>query len=154
MPSSALATATRAFVTVLLVLAREYELALEINRDSPAEELVKAYKKVLLKTHPDKGGRKEHMQKLQAAKEEWERVRKSAGTKPGPRGGQATGDAMACTVLEARLSARGRHHEIALSRDESFFRISFKIFSPSPFQIPSIFFDVPRGGVISVPECL
>ena len=68
MPSSALATATRAFVTVLLVLAREYELALEINRDSPAEELVKAYKKVLLKTHPDKGGRKEHMQKLQAAK--------------------------------------------------------------------------------------
>jgi hypothetical protein len=47
MPSSALATATRAFVTVLLVLAREYELALEINRDSPAEELVKAYKRVL-----------------------------------------------------------------------------------------------------------
>ena len=56
MPSSALAVATRAFVTVLLLLARQYELALDINRDSPAERLLKAYKKVLLKTHPDKGG--------------------------------------------------------------------------------------------------
>ena len=69
---------------------------MDINRDSPAERLLKAYKKVLLKTHPDKGGRKEHMQKLQAAKEEWDRVRKSAGTKPGPRGGEATGDTLAC----------------------------------------------------------
>jgi len=49
MALSRLAAATRAFVTVLLLLARRYELVLEVNRDSSPERLVKAYKKVLLK---------------------------------------------------------------------------------------------------------
>ena len=65
MASSRFLVATRAFVKVLLALARTYELALQVNRESSAEQLVKAYKKVLLKAHPDKGGRKEDVQKLQ-----------------------------------------------------------------------------------------
>ena len=69
MPSSLFLVATRAFVKVLLALARTYELALQVNRESSAEQLVKAYKKVLLKAHPDKGGRKEDVQKLQEVKE-------------------------------------------------------------------------------------
>ena len=68
MPSSLFLVATRAFVKVLLALARTYELALQVNRESSAEQLVKAYKKVLLKAHPDKGGRKEDVQKLQEVK--------------------------------------------------------------------------------------
>ena len=36
-----------------------------------------------MKAHPDKGGRKEDLQKLQAAKEEWQKVRKDAAPKAG-----------------------------------------------------------------------
>ena len=68
MASSRFLVATRAFVKVLLALARTYELALQVNRESSAEQLVKAYKKVLLKAHPDKGGRKEDVQKMQEVK--------------------------------------------------------------------------------------
>ena len=69
MASSRFLVATRAFVKVLLALARTYELALQVNRESSAEQLVKAYKKVLLKARPDKGGRKEDVQRLQEVKE-------------------------------------------------------------------------------------
>ena len=83
MPVSRLGAATRAFVAVLLLLARRYELVLEVNRDSSAECVLKAYKKVLLKAHPDKGGRKQDAQTLQAAREEWEKVRKASPDKAG-----------------------------------------------------------------------
>ena len=43
MPVSKVAAATCAFVAVLLALARSYEVALTVNRDSRPEELLKAY---------------------------------------------------------------------------------------------------------------
>ena len=46
-------------------------------------------------------------------------------------------------VSNSRLSARGRHHEIALSRDESFFKILRKLFPPAPFRFLAFFFNVP-----------
>ena len=52
MACSKLGVATRAFVAVLLSLARAYQLALDVNRDSSRELLLKAYKKLLLKVHP------------------------------------------------------------------------------------------------------
>ena len=58
MPTSHVGVATRAFVAVLLLLARRYELVLLVNRDSSPEQLVKAYKNLFRKVHPDKGGRK------------------------------------------------------------------------------------------------
>ena len=72
MPVCKVGAATRAFVVVLLVLARSYELILAVNRDSSREQLLKAYRKVLLKVHPDKGGKKEDAQTLQAAKVKWD----------------------------------------------------------------------------------
>ena len=78
MPCSRILVATRALVALLLVLARRYELVLQVNRDSSPELLVKAYKKVLLKAHPDKGGSKEAAQKLLNAKADWESARKAS----------------------------------------------------------------------------
>ena len=57
MGQSARDSATRAFASVLLLLARSYELVLAINWDSSEPELFKAYRKLLLKVHPDKGGK-------------------------------------------------------------------------------------------------
>ena len=74
MSLSRVGAAARAFVAVLSLLARRYELVLEVNRDSSPERLLKAYRKVLLKAHPDKGGSKVDTQKLQAAKASWEKA--------------------------------------------------------------------------------
>ena len=72
MGQSARESATRAFVSVLLLLARSCELALAINRNSSEPELLKAYRKLLLKVHPDKGGKESDQRRLQEAKERWE----------------------------------------------------------------------------------
>ena len=55
MPVSALASAARAFASVLLALARAYGLQVGANRESKPEDLLRAYRRLLLKTHPDKG---------------------------------------------------------------------------------------------------
>ena len=46
MPASHFQQAVRAFVRVLLTLARVYNLALVVNRDTPENELLKAYKQI------------------------------------------------------------------------------------------------------------
>ena len=50
--------AKRAFISVLLSLARAYHLIVDVNRDSSDPQIQKAYRRVLLKVRPDKGGRK------------------------------------------------------------------------------------------------
>jgi len=87
MALSSLGAATRALVAVLLALARGYKLVLTVNRESSSEKLLQGYRKVLLKAHPDKGGKKEDFQKLRAAREAWDEARKTgAGGRPGPKG--------------------------------------------------------------------
>ena len=109
MPCSKVGVATRAFVNVLLALARAYELVLNVNRDSPRECLVKAYKKLLLKAHPDKGGQKEDVQKLQKAKGDWERSLKGCAPKGGrPRAKVADGATVSQTQGNNRKDFRVR----------------------------------------------
>ena len=81
MAVSSFTAATRALVSVLLVLARSYLVVWEVNRDSPTEQVLKAYRKVLLKVHPDKGGKKADTQKLQEVKEAWDKARKGSAGK-------------------------------------------------------------------------
>ena len=83
MPVSKIGAATRAFVATMLAMARCYQLLLQVNRDSPPEDLLKAYKRVLLKCHPDKGGSNDHTQRLQAAKETWQQARDNGHRKGG-----------------------------------------------------------------------
>ena len=58
MATSNYSLAKRAFISVLLSLARAYHLIVDVNRDSSDPQVQKAYRRVLLKVHPDKGGRK------------------------------------------------------------------------------------------------
>ena len=64
-----LQAAKRVFVSLLLTLARAYEIAVKINRESPDKDVKAAFRKVSLKVHPDKGGRSEDFAKLNAARE-------------------------------------------------------------------------------------
>ena len=54
--------AKRALVKVVLLLAVLYAVRLEVSRESPDQVLIRAYKRVALKAHPDKGGKLEHAQ--------------------------------------------------------------------------------------------
>ena len=67
MPLSRVQTAHRALVVVLLALAAVYSLVLVVTRDSPDRDVVLAYRRVVRKAHPDKGGKTEDAQRLQAA---------------------------------------------------------------------------------------
>ena len=71
MPTSRLLQAKRAFVRVLLSVAAAFRVTASVNRDSPDDDLLACYRKVILKAHPDKGGSKEQFQRLQHAKEAW-----------------------------------------------------------------------------------
>ena len=53
---SAAVSARRALVRVLLCLALVYNVKLVLTRDSVDEEVSAAYRKVVKKAHPDKGG--------------------------------------------------------------------------------------------------
>ena len=64
MPCSNVTLMKRAFVKLLLSLALAYEVGLKVNRDSEDKEVLTAYKRMALKLHPDKGGRKQDFQKL------------------------------------------------------------------------------------------
>ena len=46
----------RALVKLLLAIAREFSIILSINRDSSDAQIKTAYKKVLVRVHPDKPG--------------------------------------------------------------------------------------------------
>ena len=83
MPVSVAQAAKRLLVTLLLTFARQYRVKLVISRESDDQDVMKAYKKVVLKAHPDKGGRDGDAQKLIEARDVWEEAKKSS--KPPPR---------------------------------------------------------------------
>ena len=69
---SAAQVAKRAFVRILLAFATQYQVSLSVSRDSADKDILAAYRRLVKKVHPDKGGKKEDQQKLQDAKVEWE----------------------------------------------------------------------------------
>ena len=93
MPLSAYEKAKRAFVSVLLLLSRSYHVPLEVTRESPDPELLKAYRRLARATHPDKGGQKEDQQRLNAARDRWADARSERRCGAGRPGGAADGEA-------------------------------------------------------------
>ena len=57
---SAVDLAKRELVKLLKSLASKYKLHLELSRDSSDNDVKKAFRKVSLKAHPDKGGGSRH----------------------------------------------------------------------------------------------
>ena len=66
--------AKRELVKLLKSLAAKYKVHLELSRDSSEQDLKKAFRKVSVKAHPDKGGDVADFQKLSAANDSWQSV--------------------------------------------------------------------------------
>ena len=65
MASSTYLLTKRAFISLLLSLARADQILVNVNRDPSGTQAQKAYRRVLLKARPDDGGRKADAQRLQ-----------------------------------------------------------------------------------------
>eukprot|EP00973_Karenia_brevis_P041466 5737303-Karenia_brevis.AAC.2 len=107
MPSLVQAT-KRALVTLLLALARQYEVMLSVNRDSTDRDVEKAVRKMMRHVHPDKGGRPEDCVELNDKRDAWNNAKEASGAgrpatgnrrAPGP--GQAGRPGSAHPVPEA-----------------------------------------------------
>ncbi len=82
MPVSQKSLAKRAFVSVLLELARSYNVAIDVRRDTADVILSRAFRKVALRVHPDKGGSEADQKRLNDARDRWE----EANVTGAPRG--------------------------------------------------------------------
>jgi hypothetical protein len=82
MPVSVIQAAKRALVTLLVTFARHYQVTLTISRESGDADVVKAFKKVVLKAHPDKGGRAGDASKLNDVRQVWETAKKNVHPPP------------------------------------------------------------------------
>ena len=70
----------RNLVSLLLRMILEYGLIMTINRDSADNAVVSAYRKVMRRAHPDKGGSAAHAKTLNDAYDEWCKARKTSKT--------------------------------------------------------------------------
>ena len=75
MPVSPVQAAKRVFVALLVSLAATYRVAVRVTRDSPDVDVKRAYRLVAAKAHPDKGGSNSHIQRLNAARDNWLQAR-------------------------------------------------------------------------------
>ena len=87
MPAHQQQAAKRAFVKTLLTLAREYAVDVSVTRDSSEADVEAAFRKVVRKVHPDRGGSTQDMQQLQNSREAWSKLR--ASTPPASEAGPA-----------------------------------------------------------------
>ena len=67
MGQSAPSLAKRALVRLVWTLGTLDSVVVDVTRDSTDDEVKKAFKKVFLRAHPDKGGSVEHSQQLNQA---------------------------------------------------------------------------------------
>jgi len=72
--------AKRALVKLLLQLALAYNVVVSINRDADNAKVTAAFRKIVLKVHPDKGGKLEDSQALQSAKSVWDKAQRDAAS--------------------------------------------------------------------------
>ena len=108
MPVSPLQAAKRAFVSILLSLAGVYELILDITRDSEDAAIKKAFRKVSVKAHPDKGGDTADFQRLTAARDTWLQAAGRAQGASGTQGRSQERDTSQHDSQEAGSKGKGK----------------------------------------------
>lgn len=79
MAVSAAGKARRALVAVLRRIVQLYTISVVLSFNSCDAEVLRAYRKVILKAHPDKGGNAAHFREVNEAKEAWDQAKKPAG---------------------------------------------------------------------------
>ena len=106
--------AKRSFVTVLLAIAALDSVRLMVARDWSDEGCAKAFKRVSLKTRPNKGGLLAHSQASSATKETWDKAtRNKIRNREGPKKrGSST------SVSQGR-SARRARRELQVKKTKS-----------------------------------
>ena len=62
----------RALVVAILAIAAVCNVHVDVQRESPDADVIRAFRKVMLKAHPDKGGSTADAQRLQGARAAWE----------------------------------------------------------------------------------
>ena len=70
--------AKRALVNVICALAQVYDVRVSCSRDSPDGVVLKDFRRLALKAHPDRGGQVEHQQQLNDARMKWETAHKQS----------------------------------------------------------------------------
>ena len=66
MPASLVQLARRNFIQVLLTFAAQYQVSVTVNRDSTDAEVSAAYRRIVRRAHPDKGGSDKDVQAISA----------------------------------------------------------------------------------------
>lgn len=78
MVTSAVVVAKRALVVILRTLASLYGVNCACTRDACDEDVLRAFRKVALKVHPDRGGNVKHQQQMNDARRAWETAKAKA----------------------------------------------------------------------------
>ena len=99
---SAIDKAKRALVVIIRSLALAYNCCVNVTRDSRDAEVAKAYRKLSLKVHPDRGGSVQDQARLNAAHDAW----KDAAKEKQPVGKPKKGSERAASDAQP-LSADG-----------------------------------------------
>ena len=90
MPLTTLQRTQRAFVSLLLLLARSYNVTTHVTRESSDAGVLKAFKRVARVVRPDKGGSLVDQQRLNVARDRWQEARSEPRCGAGrPAGGGA-----------------------------------------------------------------
>ena len=79
-----------AFLLVIIRLCAQLGLRRKLTKRSSQKDAMKAYKALLLKVHPDKGGKPEDFKELQAAKDAFDAAGSTKGGRPARDGGRPT----------------------------------------------------------------
>ena len=74
---SSLDKAKRALMAIIRSLALAYEIWVTVTRESKDAEVSKAYRKLSLKVHPDRGGNVRDQARLNAAHDAWQDLAKA-----------------------------------------------------------------------------
>ena len=107
--------AKRALVTLLLSLASAYGLQLSLTRESADVDVTRAFRRVSVKVHPDKGGAAADAQRLNAARDAWLAANRDAKAPGRPARPQAEPPTPSAAVANGREGFRIRSEAVLLT---------------------------------------